>query len=31
VEHYRDRHPGGGADLGHLHEAIEEEAIDQES
>jgi hypothetical protein len=33
VGHYRDRdsHPGGGADLGHIHEAIEEEAIDEES
>ena len=33
VGHYRDRdsHPGGGADLGHVHEAIEEEAIDEES
>jgi len=33
VGHYRDRdrHPGGGADLGHVHEAIEEEAVDEES
>jgi hypothetical protein len=33
VGHYRDRdsHPGGGADLGHIHEAIQEEAIDEES
>jgi hypothetical protein len=33
VGHYRDRdsHPGGGADLGHVHEAIEEEAIEEES
>jgi hypothetical protein len=29
VGHYRDRdsHPGGGADLGHIHEAIDEEAV----
>jgi hypothetical protein len=33
VGHYRDRdrHPGGGADLGNVHEAIEEEAIGEES
>jgi hypothetical protein len=29
VGHYRDRdrHLGGGADLGHVHEAIDEEAV----